>query len=106
MMNKKAFEMATSTIITIVLGLVILIIAIVLVQQQVSKSGQKIGKIEEESELEPNKCASLVLGRYCIESGQCKDDKGNIKTVPEPPGGWTDCGKGQLTGKRDCCSRF
>ena len=105
-MNKKAFEMATSTIIAIVLGLVILIIAIVLVQQQVSKSGQKIGKIEQEAELEPNKCASLVLGRYCIEAGQCKDDKGASKAIPAPPGGWSDCGKDKLTSKPDCCSRF
>jgi len=105
MSNKKAIEMATSTIIAIVLGLIILIILIIFAQQQVSKSGKKLDVISEEADIAPNKCASLVMGRYCVKSGECKDKSGADKTITTPAGGWLDCGK-DPSDKPDCCSRF
>jgi len=47
MMHKKALEMAMGTIVAIVLGLIVLIILIIFVQQQVTKSSGKLGEIEK-----------------------------------------------------------
>ncbi len=98
-MNKKAMEMAISTIITIVLGLIILIILIIFIQQQVSKGGKKLDVIGGEADVAPNKCASLVMGRYCVAKGQCQVENRD-KAIPPPAGGWADCPD------KDCCPRF
>ena len=99
-MNKKAFEMATSTIIAIVLGLIVLIILAIFIQSQVSKGGQKIGTLEGEIDYAPDKCQSMIKGTFC-SSAPCA---GEYEDNPKPPGEWADCGK-TITGKPYCCRK-
>ena len=95
MTNKRAIEMATSTIVTIVLGLIVLVILIIFVQQQVKKSSDKYGQFGEEANLAADKCQSIVMGKFC--SDNCETAK--YDKIPNSPTGkpWSDC-KGQ-----SCC---
>jgi len=100
-MNKKAMEMTTGVVISMVLGLIILVILIIFVQQQFTKTGKRYGELEKETEIAPDKCQSIIMGRYCVESGKCGD-----KIITPPPSGWADCGNQKdpkLAGKRECC---
>lgn len=104
MKDKKGLEMATGTIVTIVLGLVILVILIIFVQQQVKRSSEKYEQFGQEAEISVGKCQSIVLGRFCAASCTSTDPKAKYEAVPIPPGGWTDCGKVKgLEGKGTCC---
>jgi len=87
--DKKALEMATGTIVTIVLGLVILVILIIFVQQQVKKSEKGYGQFGEEANISADKCQSLVMGRFC--SNTC--DAAKYDPVTNSPTGkpWGDC---------------
>lgn len=102
--GKKGIEMATNTIVMIVLGLIILVILIIFVQQQVTKSGKQYGQFGEEANIAADKCQSLVLGKFCASS--CSDPKNQYKEVSPPPGGWSDCGKAKgFESKRACCEK-
>ena len=101
-MNKKALEMAMGTIVAVVLGLIVLVILIIFVQQQVAKGGQKIGTIEQEAEFAVDKCQSLIKGTFCSKEA-CT---GEYENNPAPPGGWADCGKTkELEDKKNCCRK-
>lgn len=95
MSEKRAMEMATGTIVMIVLGLVILIILIIFVQQQVTRSGKQYGQFGEEANMSVEKCASLIKGQFC--SNTC--DAAKYERATSSPAGkpWSDC-KGQ-----SCC---
>lgn len=95
MHNKKGVEMATNTIVMIVLGLVILVILIIFVQQQFKKSSGKYEQFGEEANTSVEKCNSLIKGQFC--SNTC--DTAKYVTTPNSPAGkpWSDC-KGQ-----SCC---
>lgn len=97
-MNKKAMEMATGTIVAIVLGLIILVILIIFAQQQVTKGGQKFEQLGEEGEIRPDKCQSLIKGTFC--SNTCDTTK--YTTQARSPTGqpWTDCVEKKLS---TCC---
>lgn len=96
MHNKRAIEMATSTIVTIVLGLIILVILIVFVQQQVKRSSDKYGQFGEEANLAADKCQSIVMGKFCSDT--CDTAK-YVKVSTSPTGKpWNDCKPGQ-----GCC---
>jgi hypothetical protein len=98
MKQKRAMELATGTIVMIVLGLVILVILIIFVQQQVKKSSEKYGKLGEEAEIGGDKCQSIVLGQFCAD--RCI---GEYESFPSPTGKWSDCAK--LQGKPLCCRK-
>ena len=100
-MNKRALEMATGTIIAIVLGLIILVILIIFAQQQVAKGGKKLDVIGKKAEYSADRCQSIVLGRFC--AGSCASPGNEYEQVNPPPGGWTDCAK--LSGKSACCKK-
>jgi len=89
-MNKKALEMAMGTIVAIVLGLIVLIILIIFVQQQVSKSSTKLGEIEKEADYAADKCQSIIKGTFCTD--ECKESEG-YKPRNSPTGKWKDCDK-------------
>ncbi len=103
MMHKKGLEMAMGTIVAIVLGLIVLIILIVFVQQQVSKSSSKLGEIEKEADYAADKCQSIIKGTFC--TSECKESEG-YKTRTSPTGTWSDCGKAKgLESKGICCGK-
>ncbi len=98
-MNKKALEMATGTIIAIVLGLIVLVILVIFIQSKVTESGKKIGTLESEADYAPDKCQSMIKGTFC--AGSCDIDK--YTQLQKAPTGkeWTDCAK--MQGKSYCC---
>jgi len=95
MKSKKGLEMATGTVVAIILGLVILIILIVFVQQQVKTTSEKYGKIGEEADISADKCASILQGSFC--SDQACDTS---KRYKEKIGMWKDC-----LSPKHCCER-
>ena len=97
-MNKKAFEMATSTIIAIVLGLIVLIILAIFIQSQVSKGGKHIGTLEGEIDYAPDKCQSMIKGTFC--SANCETEKYIAKPTAPTGQPWTDCKEKNLA---VCC---
>jgi len=102
MMHKKGLEMAMCTIVALVLGLIVLIILIIFVQQQVTKSGTKLGEIEKESDYAADKCQSIIKGTFCTD--KC-DETAGYKERKSPTNAWTDCGQGKLQGKGTCCGK-
>ena len=100
-MNKKGLEMATGTIIAIVLGLIILVILIIFAQQQVTKSQKKLDTFGDQADISADRCQSIISGRFC--SSACT---GNYTEAPNPPAGtWSDCGVGTLASKSRCCEK-
>ncbi len=97
-MNKRALEMATGTIIAIVLGLIVLFILVIFIQQQVTKSSQKLGTIEGEAEFAPDKCQSIIRGTFCAK--ECGKE---YESFPSPTGTWKDCAKTE--DKKNCCRK-
>ena len=98
-MNKKGLEMATGTIIAIVLGLIVLIILVIFIQSKVSESGKKIGTLESEADYAPDKCQSLIKGTFC--ASQCDPNKYATEATAPTGKAWTDCEK--MQGKPVCC---
>ncbi len=99
-MRKRGLEMATGTIIAIVLGLIILVILIIFAQQQVAKGGQKFEEIGKEAEYAADKCQSIIKGTFCAAS--CGE---GYESFSSPAGKWADCGQGKLAGKPTCCRK-
>lgn len=98
MKNKKGLEMATGTIVAIVLGLIILVILIIVVQQQVTKGGKKIEKIGEEAEYAVDRCQSIIKGTFCAATCAA-----GYEEVTSPTGKWTDCSA--TKDKPRCCKK-
>ncbi len=96
MKNKKGAEFAIGTVVMVVLGLAVLIILILVVRQQVTKGAQGYTGIANQTDLNPTKCANLILGRSCATVDQCA--KANGREVFSTQGKWQDCGSGQI-----CC---
>lgn len=94
-MNKHAMEMATGTIVSIVLGLIILVILIIFAQQQVTKGGQKFEGIQSEADYAPDKCGSIIKGTFCAD--RCAQ---GYKPISSPTGKWKDC-----TSPKVCCQK-
>jgi len=104
MRSKKGLEMATGTVVAIILGLFLLGILVFFVQQQIKTTGTQYEKIGKEAELGANKCQSLIKGTFCGPSGcSSTDPKVQYRSVAPPPGGWEDCAK--ISGKPDCCEK-
>ncbi|MBW2970045.1 hypothetical protein KY319_02885 [Candidatus Woesearchaeota archaeon] len=102
MKNKKAMEMTIGTIIAIVLGLIVLVILVIFIQQQVTKSGQKIGTLEGESEYAPDKCQSIIKGTFCAD--KC-DSAAGYEKKNSPTGTWSDC-NAPGSKKTICCGKI
>ena len=98
--GKKGLEMATGTIIAIVLGIIILVIMIIFAQQQVTKSSKKLDTFGDQAEISYDKCQSILTGRICAAS--CTN---GYQQVPPPPGRWSDCGK-TIKDKSNCCEKI
>jgi hypothetical protein len=99
-MNKKGAEMATNTIIMIILGLVVLVILILVIRQQVTKGASKYTEIGEDVTTTGG-CYSLFEGRSCVKTtGTCPPD------MKEEPGAWPDCqAKAQKQNARFVCCK-
>jgi len=95
MKNKKGLEMATGTVVAIILGLVILVILIVFVQQQVKKTSAQYGKIGEEADISEDKCSSIIQRSFCSDQ-TCDTSKG----YKEKTGMWKDC-----QSPKHCCEK-
>jgi len=93
-MNKKGAEIATSTIVMILLGLAVLIILIMVFRQQIAKGAQQYANISSQTTLSSDSCASIILGRACSDT--CDPAKGQ-REVFSPSGQWKDCGS------KKCC---
>ena len=107
-MNKRGMEMTMGIVISMILGLIILVILIIFVQQQFAKTGKRYGEFEKEAEISPEKCQSIILGRYCVLAGKCVDTTGKSMKIDLPPGTtqWADCGNQKdpkLKDKPECC---
>ncbi len=87
--------MATNTIVAIVLGLIILVILAIFIQQQVTKGGKKFENISEQAGTEQDKCSSLIFGRFCTDKA-CDTSKGYV----EEAGMWKDC-----QSPKHCCKK-
>lgn len=98
-MNKKGMEMATGTIIAIVLGLIVLVILVIFIQSKVSESGKKIGILEGEADYAPDKCQSMIKGTFCSKT--CDKEKYETKQASPTGKAWTDCAK--MDDKPNCC---
>lgn len=71
-MNKRGIEMATSTIIMVLIGLIVLAIIVVVFRQQVTKGSQ--GYQEYTGQTSPgalDKCQNFILGRKCLPAADC-----------------------------------
>jgi len=95
--NKKGLEMATGTIIAVVLGLIILVILIVFVQQQVTKGGKKFETLGAETNISADKCQSIIKGTFC--AANC-DSAAGYEEKKSPTGTWSDCGNNKCCGPK------
>ncbi len=96
--QKKGMEMTVGVIISIVLGLIVLVILIILIQQQVTKGGERYTEFGKEAEFAPDRCQSIIHGRFCSEPTKCT---GQYIEKASPTGTWTDC----KTPKSICCGK-
>lgn len=86
-MNKKGVEIGVNLMVILLFSLIVVGIAIVMVRQQITKGGERVGALGEEAELQQNKCTSFVLQQQCADKTTCPE---GFETVPPPPGGWID----------------
>ena len=100
-MDKRGAEMAISTVVWIVLGLVVLIIIILVVREQITKGAAKYTEIGEQVTTTGG-CSSFLEGRSCVEKG-CPPDMTRVR------GTWADCvEKGKKTKPASsyvCCKK-
>jgi len=95
-MKEKKGDIAIGTVISVVLGLVVLVIIILVVRQQVTKGASKYSEIGEQATIKQDTCTSFIMGRVCSNNA-CDINKGYKEKFP-PTGEWTDCGSG-----KHCC---
>ena len=91
--HKKGMDMTIGVIISIVLGLIVLVILIVMIQQQVAKGSARYDEFGKEAEYAPDRCQSIIYGRFCTQASKCTGQF-------EPKPAWTDC-KSQTI----CCGK-
>lgn len=95
MFNKKGVSLERNLIILLVLGMIVLVIAVIFIKTQVTKSAQKYDDISSDLD----KCESFLGNRKCRTS--CDGFGKEVRPIGST--GWADCGKGDLEGKTKCC---
>lgn len=76
-MNKRGIEMATSTIIMVLIGLIVLAIIVVIFRQQATKGSESYNQYTQQTTPGALKaCDSFILGRSCVADSECTSAKG------------------------------
>ncbi|RMD58272.1 hypothetical protein D6825_01370 [Candidatus Woesearchaeota archaeon] len=92
-MDKKGAEIATSTIVMILIGLVVLVVVILLFRQQATAGAKGYGEFQKQTSPDAlKKCNNIILGRFCAEGSSCPEGSTSV------PGVWPDC-------NTVCCER-
>ncbi len=86
---KKGVEIATNTMVLIIISLIVLAIVVLVFRQQVTKGAEKYTSIGKEAEINATKCSNIILGRACSDNA-CKTGEG-FKEEYSPTGTWSDC---------------
>ncbi len=96
-MNKKGME-PTSIMVGLVLAILIISLMGWIIKDTLMKGRTTLKDVQKESELNPKRCASIILGQACFDTA-CTTTTG-YKDVPPPPGGWEDCKT-----PKQCCAK-
>lgn len=87
---KKGVELATNTMVLIIISLIVLAIIVLVLRQQITKGAEKYTAIGKEAEINTTKCSNIILGRACSDTA-CDTSKGFTEEY-SPTGKWDDCG--------------
>ncbi len=69
--------MATSTIIMVLIGLIVLAIIVVIFRQQATKGSESYNQYTQQTTPDAQKkCDSFILGRSCVAQSECTSAKG------------------------------
>lgn len=73
-MNKKGVEMATGTIVMVLIGLIVLAIIVVIFRQQATKGSEGYQEYRQQTGVGSlSNCNNIILGRKCVDAGSCPE---------------------------------